>query len=235
MWEVFLTPHTDDETLGMAGAITRAHLAGIRTCVVLVTDNLPSTRQRNVFPLIENLEEQRRIEWKRAMRCLQVDRLCEWDIEEALMVDAPAAVQAMIMSRMEELHYEMCPSHFHTVVGSDDQHAEVGYGALSHLICANAASAFARRHPDVRVTLHGVYVYSKPADDRNQCGSLRLRRDELSKKEQMRKREAMLCYREGPGSIGYGYKSVPELFDAAVTDPHEYTVELTLNAEQVGA
>lgn len=234
LWEVFLTPHTDDEVLGMAGAITRAHLTGIKTRVILVTDNIPSIRQSRLFP-VENLSELRRAEWKKAMECLQVDALEEWEIQESLMTSSPLAAQDMIESRLEEIYYRWRPFHVHTVVGTDDIHADAGYGSLSHALCANAASHFARRHADVRVSLHGVYVYSKPADDRGICGSLRLRKDELSKREQRRKREALLCYREGPGTIGYGYKSVPELFDAAAVDINEYTIELTYNSERVSA
>lgn len=228
LWEVFLTPHTDDEVLGMAGAITRANLSGIKTCVVLVTDNQPSSRMKGYFSSIPDLAEERRIEWRNAMQCLGVHELREWDISEADMVPYPLGQQALIESRLEAIHHELTPFHVHSVVGSDDQHAEVGYGALSHLICANAVAAYADRHRDTRVSLHGVYVYSKPSDDRNQCGSLKLRRDELSKREMEKKREAMLHYRAG---IGYGYRSVPELFDAAALDPHEYTIELMLNAE----
>lgn len=225
LWEVFLTPHTDDETLAMAGAITHAHFSGLKTRVILVTDNKPSIRQSRLYPL-DNLDTLRRVEWQRAMEALRVNAFETWEIPEDVMAERPFDVQAMIEDRIEDL-LELDILHLHTVCGADDIHIDAGYGSISHILCANAASKFAQKHPGVRVTLHGVYVYSKPVEERAICGSMRLTKIPLSKKEWMRKIEALLCYRPGQGSLGYGYRSVPELFDNALMDPHEYTVELS--------
>lgn len=229
VWEVFLTPHTDDEVIGMAGAITRAHLAGMKTLVVLVTDNLPSVRQQRVFEGRTDLASDRLVEWHKAMRCLLVDEIEIWNVPEALMPTGPFAIQAMIDLKITALLAHKTVAHLHTVIGSHDIHAEVGYGSLSHTLCANCASHYVTNivFPDVRVSLHGVYVYSKPLAERTSIMGLPIVADQLSQKEWTRKREALACYKASEDTIGYGYTSVPELFDAAETDPHEYVVELT--------
>jgi LmbE family N-acetylglucosaminyl deacetylase len=220
-WEVFLTPHTDDESIGMAGAITRAHLAGARTSVVLVTDNLPSTRATRQFPQHDNLGYLRRVEWRKAMVCLCVDELQEWELSEAAMIEDPLRVQMEIERRLSALFKERIVSRVHTVIGKEDIHAEVGYGALAHEVCARAV-----RWCDTISVLHGVYVYSKDQAQRKRIGDLRVTPVLLSPKEHSRKKDALACYRAGEDTIGYGYMSVPELIDGAAADVFEYTVEV---------
>ena len=225
-WEVFLTPHTDDEVIGMAGAITRAHVAKRKTLVVLATDNRPSARQRRQFPDRTDLAECRLVEWRKAMAVLHVDELQEWDAPETEMIDDPIRIQRELEHRLGTLILTRSVIRLHTVIGTDDVHQEVGCGSLSHALCANAVSRTVAHHSHVFAILHGVYVYSKDVDQRMVIGALPVTRHDLTSYEWRMKRKAIACYRFSKDTIGYGYTSVPELFDGADTDSHEYTVEL---------
>lgn len=221
MWEVFYTPHTDDECIGMAGAIWRAHMVGHQTCVVLVTDNEPSARGTRLFP-IEDLKEQRKIEWRRSMRRLEVTELQEWNIAEARVPIVPFAVQEQIYDLMVEMETMRSVVHHHTVWGLDDIHLDAGFGSLSHGLCANAATRMARNFCRARVSLHGIYIYSYPKE-RRYAPII----DRLSLAEQFAKREALHWYKETTQTIGYGFKSVPELILNAAADPNEYILDVS--------
>lgn len=230
LWEVFLSPHTDDETLAMAGAISRAHLAGLKTCVVLVTDNCPSTRLRRMYPAVENLADIRRQEFRQAITALGVDCVEMWEVSEQDMKRRPLDAARVIQERLAELHLALDIVHVHSVCGFDDIHMDAGFGCQAHGLCANVITQFAYDHPGIQASLHGVYVFSKHVDARQQCGGIRLRRDKLSALEWTAKLAALNCYYPSKTSLGYGYTSVPDLFDNVMGDPHEYVVEVTYNA-----
>jgi len=222
LWEVFLSPHTDDESIAMAGAITRAHLGNKKTLAVLVTDNKPSERGLRIFPAIENLDGHRRAEWMKALQCLHVDDVATWEIPEVAMEDLADRSMEHIVAQLESLAKTRPIAVLHSVWGSEDTHAELGHGKRAHALCAAAALRFGQSHPDVRVSLYGVYVYSHAAANRPSVHAVPLTPEEMS-----RKREALACYRESADTIGYGYRSVPELFDAAALDPHEYVINVS--------
>lgn len=217
--EVFYAPHTDDESIGMAGSIVRAKDEGHSVMVVLVTDNLPSARGRALFPQ-DDTAMQRRKEWYCAMQALSVDVTESWYISERAMEIDPTGVQDEIFRRMLDTHLKKKVVHHHTVWGTMDTHIQTGTGSIAHILCANAATNLALQ-TKTDVTLHGVYVYSHPREDRN-APSIR----SLSIRELALKREALDCYKAGAESIGYGYASVPELIDAAQTDPREFLIEV---------
>ncbi len=219
-WEVFYTPHTDDESIGMAGAITRARALGHSVLVVLVTDNLPSRRGQLLFPR-RDVPELRTEEWLCALRQLGVSEFEVWDLLELEMVRAPFMVQGEILRRMAELHERLHPVHHHTVWGIHDV-SHNGLGSLSHGLCANALTRFAYQNPDVRATLYAVYLYAAAPSDRR-APVIRV----LTAHEHEQKRRALDCYRPTLNRPGYGYASVPELIDGAAEDPHEYLVEVT--------
>lgn len=220
MWEVFLSPHTDDETIGMAGAIARARLAGRDVLVILVTDNAPSPRGFWLFPG-QNVAAERRKEWQRALHTLDVVHQVEWNLSEADMNARPFAMQTELERRIDELNERYDVVHFHTVWGLYDINALSGFGSLAHGLCSNALIRFAMRTRK-RSTIHGVYLYSFPLCDRH-APQIRT----LTMEEFQLKRAALDCYRPGPDSIGYGYRSVPELIDGASLDPREFSWEVT--------
>lgn len=219
-WTVFYAPHTDDESIGMAGSIVRAKDEGHSVMVVLVTDNMPSTRGRALFPQ-DDTAMQRRKEWYCAMQALSVDVTESWYISEQAMVIDPTGVQDEIYRRMFETHMKRNIVRHHTVWGTLDTHIQTGTGAIAHILCANAAANLAYQ-AKVNVTLHGVYIYSHPREDRKAPTIC-----QLSTRELALKREALDCYKAGAESIGYGYASVPELIDAAQSDPREFLVEVS--------
>jgi LmbE family N-acetylglucosaminyl deacetylase len=230
LWEVFLSPHTDDETLAMAGAISRAHLAGLKTRVVLVTDNLPSAWAISVHQGIPNLAEIRREEFHRALCALHVDAVEFWEIPERPMRVIPLTAQQAIMDRLVQLHLDWDIAHVHTTVGFEDIHVKAGYGSIAHALCANVVTEFAFNRPEVQATLHGVYVYSKLRSRRQQCGGLQLLRHGMTAIEWEQKQQALRCYLPNDFTVGYGFRSVPDLFKSALSDPHEYVIEVTHNA-----
>lgn len=218
-WEVFYTPHTDDETIGMAGAIARARALEHDVLVVLVTDNLPSPRGRALFPY--RTERLRLQEWRRAMCVLNVTATEHWNIPEAEMTLTPFQVQGEIERRITDVHERLAPLHHHTVWGLHDVSFN-GQGSLAHGLCANALVRFALSHPGTSVTLNAVYLYAAERAERR-APMIRY----LSEEEHKQKRAALDCYRPIGKSLGYGYRSVPELIDAAAEDPREYCVEVT--------
>jgi LmbE family N-acetylglucosaminyl deacetylase len=222
MWQVFYTPHTDDETIGMAGAIARARASGDDVLVVLVTDNRPSARGHRLFPDVEDVHEQRRKEWQRAMQTLDVTATETWELPEEHCSTEPFRLQNMIELRMQDVHDRLSPRHHHTVWGLNDLHVDSMIGSLSHGICASALARLAYRTPGLRATLYGVYIYSRSLRERYAPMIVT-----LTDREFALKRMALECYKAGPNSIGYGYSSVPELIDHALVDAREFIVELT--------
>jgi LmbE family N-acetylglucosaminyl deacetylase len=219
-WEIFYTPHTDDESIGMAGSICRARDAGHRVLVVLVTDNVPSTRGLRLFP-DQNASDERRKEWTRAMTVLGVTDLVCWEIPEAAMLSHAHMMQNVVMDRMHMLEQQYLVACHHTVWGADDVHVDASAPTVSHLVCANALIELQRLLPRMRARLHGVYLYSEQLTQRTAPLVLHLDAETM-----LRKMEALDCYRLSTHSIGYGYTSVPELIDAASIDPREFLQEI---------
>lgn len=219
-WEVFYTPHTDDETIGMAGSIQRARRAGNLVRVVLVTDNLPSARGLRLFPNVADVAAQRRSEWRHAMKILGANELDEWNLSEVeMLADLPMA-RLQVFTQMQMLHETAPVCCHHTVWGEHDVHVTSGLKAFSHDVCAQAIMHLHCVHPYAHVQLHGVYIYSRPREERTAPMIIALSRRELTTK-----RAAMNCYRPSVQCIGYGYRSVPELFDSASLDPREFIID----------
>lgn len=219
-WEVFYSPHTDDESIGMAGLMIRAKDEGRQVLCALVTDNLPSPRGKWLFAH-DDLAMQRRYEWRRALDAIGVDKVLEWNIEETVIRDCPLVAEQRIYHLMYGVHLEYMPVRHHTTMGPIDQHYFNNKSSIAHTVCADAAHMLAQSS-SAKVSLHAIYVYSKPEEQRRLFPFV-----ELSERELRLKREALDCYRPGTGSIGYGYASVPELIDAACRDPHEYVLEIS--------
>ncbi len=220
-WQAFYTPHTDDESIAMAGAIIQARENGDNVIVVLVTDNRPSTRALSCFQDIPDLHEARRDEWHRALDTLGVDVVRMWEVPEELAIVSPFEMQFIIEMRMRELHKELQPRMHHTVWGLNDVHVDSGNGSLVHGLCANALVRACLSDESMRGLLYAVYEYSKPLTCRRAP-----RVDRLDDNVFAVKRAALECYKKGNGSIGYGYRSVPELIDHAMEDPFEYMMEI---------
>jgi LmbE family N-acetylglucosaminyl deacetylase len=216
-WEAFYAPHTDDETIGMAGAIARARGAGRNVLVVLVTDNLPSARGRGLFPSHDLLAERRK-EWRDAMRALDVTETQEWEIPEENMPSHLAHIRSTIREEMLAIQRTHGVVHHHTTWGMWDHNQ--GVRCLAHDLCASAAYELSFLAA-TRVSLYGIYEYAKPSKRRAAPVV-----QHLSKGEHLKKRDALMAYYPRPGSIGYGYASVPELMEAARADPREFVIDL---------
>jgi LmbE family N-acetylglucosaminyl deacetylase len=221
-WEVFYAPHTDDETLGMVGAIIRAREIGRKVLVVLVTDNEPSTRGKRLFGEDEAFAA-RRVEWTKAMAVLGVDEITTWELSEERMRSNPVGTEEDILRMIHELNESRVVVHHHTTWGKDDIHASVIEPTLAHVLCANALMIFQKVHPLVRCSLHAVYIYSHAPINRIAPYVQNLSPDQMRLKIQ-----ALNCYKQSHDTVGYGYASVPELFDGAATDPREFIQELPL-------
>ncbi len=217
-WEVFYTPHADDESIAMGGAIARARAMGHDVLVVLVTDNEPSMWARKNFPSID-IPALRLAEFAAAMQALGVGHTESWNIAERDIVCEPFRAQTEIEDRMRSVHETLRPVHHHTVWGLHDISFN-GIGSLAHGLCANALTRLAYSCDDVRATLYGVYIYAHQMAERRAP----IIRD-LTEDERALKRAALQAYRDG---IGYGYKSVPELIDGADEDAREYMAEVAL-------
>lgn len=217
IWEVFYSPHTDDETIGMAGAIVRARDAGHSVLVCLVTDNLPSSRGWRLFPR-NDLAQYRRAEWRKAMEILDVTELQEWDLPEDDMPHRMLPIRAQISERIREIHQSRLVVHHHTTWGLWDENQ--GVRCLAHDLCANALLGFHREAPETRVSLYSIYEYAKPHAERSPTTIQHLSYREITKKQ-----EALRAYCPSETSAGYGYASVPELIDGAYTDPREFVIE----------
>lgn len=224
-WEIFYTPHTDDETIGMAGSILRARAAKRHVLVVLVTDNMPSTRGVRLFPEHDPARE-RREEWKRALEVLDVNDVAYWEIPEARMLAGEQhEMQSVILEKMRTLDQQYLVAHHHTVWGADDVHVEASLPTLSHVLCAEALKELHRLTPRIRASLHGVYLYSEPYFKRHAPII-----HHLSAKDYALKMLALDCFKSG---IGYGYASVPELIDNASGDPREFIQEVPHDTDRV--
>lgn len=224
IWEVFYTPHTDDETLGMAGSILRARSAGHAVLVVLVTDNVPSTRGQRIFPDHDTALERRK-EWTRAMGTLDVSHLAYWELSEEEMIAEPRRMQDRIQRKMWEIDQQYLVARHHTVWGKDDIHVEVADPTPSHVLCADALTEMQRSAPRIHASLHGVYLYSARYA-RRRAPIIQ----HLSSQHMAMKMLALNCFKPSETSIGYGYASVPELFDAASTDLREFIQEIPHDA-----
>lgn len=224
---VFFAPHTDDETIGMGGSMARAIASESTVVVVLVTDNQPSAHMRDVFAWYDgDLAATRLDEMAAALRSF--GGVFEWrwsGIPEQLMCDDRRGAIGRVVELMTDLRSlysgDRVRLTFHTVVGEDDPHAETNGSNLAHRICELGARGFGLMYPHVAVELHKVYVYSQPIEARMATVVRQLTDDEMAAK-----RRAIECYKTGAGRIGYGYRSVPELFDGAASDPREFIERL---------
>jgi hypothetical protein len=223
---VFYSPHSDDEAIGMAGSIIRAKAEGHRVELILVTDNLASARAHQRFPLSgEELAEARLREFRKSADCLGVDRIEYWRIPEALIAHDRSFALATFLGAMTAKEHDSIDGGddcvHHTVMGAGDIHRELGRSTQAHRLCEDAAVIFAQRNPLTDVFLHAVYLYSFPLEERAfRAAAFSVL--ELTPRELERKRRALQAYQKAGDCIGYGYDSVPDLIDAAATDPREY-------------
>lgn len=225
---VFYSPHSDDEAIGMAGAIIRARAERCRVVLTLVTDNLPSARALQRYSLsAEELAAARRRELINSAAVLDVNEVRFLEIPERLInVDRTFAL-ASFLGAMTATENEMIDGGddcvHHVVMGAGDVHRELGRSTQAHRLCEDAAFVFAQRNPLTDVFAHAVYVYSFPPEER---AAFRMKVLELTPAELALKRRALECYKAGGDCIGYGYDSVPDLIDAAASDPLEYFIQL---------
>lgn len=218
------TPHSDDETLGMGGYLAGEILAGHTVVMRLVTDNQPSSRGRSLFADYRgDLTEARYTEFFNACHAIGVTDIDRLWISEQLMFERPTLAEQMLVKDMEDLALEWRKQRvvFHTVMGERDIHAETGAGTSAHRVCEAAARRYKEDHEQADICLHKVYVYSHPKADRTAKIILPLAPDWMQ-----RKRAAIECYKPIGFCLGYGYASVPDLFDAASDDPREFMERL---------
>lgn len=223
---LFYVPHADDEALGMAGAIAAAKRRGDHVRLMLLSDNRPSARQRELFT------GRKRCPLHRAAHDVGVDlataRMVELQASAAALgVDALEAIaipeymdHGSFVERVAELLLRDAarfPGAAHHLVSGARDSASTGRVSPSHDACAHAAAIAAPAL--ATVTLHRIHVYALPLERRTADRVVALD-DELMAV----KCAALAAYQQWdpPARIGYGWHSVPELFEAAAADPHEY-------------
>lgn len=225
---VFYTPHADDETIGMAGAIAKAKLDGARVVLVLVTDNLPSPRAVDLFSDRKrchwhqkakhdlghiNLVQARLLEFRHAASLLGADEVATLGIPEQMGVDDyPRFVEAISVTvQRYETQY---PGAIHHVTSAFDAHLDFG-SHKSHRALAEAVTA-----AGVRSVSHRVYIYSVPAVQRIAPVILHLPANVMRAK--VAAMAAYKLWKPAEQRIAYGYHSASELFDGAASDPREF-------------
>lgn len=240
----FWAPHPDDETIGMGGHIARAvQQAGPRPMVIFVFDALPSARAERLFHgamtcpwhgvphcLAEetNLLTARRVEANAAVLMLGADLMHLGVPESLASTDLGAAVD-QIFAVVHD-HASTWPDAVHHFpAGPSDVHAILGTGHPSHEAVWRAGCALVRLAAastgwltPAQIVFHRIYAYTQPPGHRGQAIA-------LTPAEHAVKRAAIAEYRQwdpGHGRLAFGYHSVPELFEAAAADPHEYVETL---------
>lgn len=218
MTHVFYSPHTDDEVIGMAGAILAAVDNGDRAVLVLVTDNLPSAHCKDVFVDYEgDLSVARVAEFDEAAHRMGVADVRRLHLTEDRIFNHRRDSIKHLARVMAELHAQCGgDAAHHTTMGDNDPHVQTGRSNRAHGVCEEAGRLF-QRETGARVLLHKVYVYSQPDAFRAaQCVTV------LDGATMTRKRHALDAYKANGARIGYGYRSVPELFDGAASDAREF-------------
>jgi len=178
----------------------------------------PWHNDRHEFPGVDLLLA-RRVEANAAALLLGAD-VFHLDIPE----EVPETGFTGLVDRLTEVALELARHHpgatHHFVAGPDDVHAGFDGGRThrSHRALWAAGCALAGMGHDC--LFHRVYVYSVPPPERTAGRVIALTPAEME-----RKCAAIAEYQRWDpraGRLAYGYHSVPELFDAASGDPHEY-------------
>ncbi len=236
---VFYTPHPDDETLGMAGAIARAKREGHRVVLVLLTDSMPSKRLQRIFrgellcPIHNrfhvspvDLGKARMAEFRAAARKLGVDEVSEVHIPEQIISEDRGGFLDSIVATVRgyEARY---PGAVHHLVSGDRDIAMPNLQEThrTHRLCWEAGLQLAGE--GLQVLFHRVYVYRLPLKSRFEGvpWSTAPRVEVLDDELMSVKRAALGAYQvwDPPRDrIAFAYHSVPDLFEGAGSDPHEY-------------
>jgi len=231
---VFYTPHSDDEVLGMGGAIAEAKAAGHRVVLVLVTDNLPSPRAIDLFTDRKrchwhdrakhalahiDLAAARLLEFTECAASLGANEIGALGIPERLGVeDYPRFVHAIGLSIGRYAATYPGATH-HVVSGIEDFDAATNAGNRSHAALAAAAQAHEMAN-GLLVVRHRVYIYSLAATQRVAPVTRHLAPEIMAAK--FRAMEAYKVWAPETERIAYGYHSVRALFDAAASDAREF-------------
>lgn len=234
MRDIFYTPHMDDETIAMGGAIAKCVLAGERPIVVLLTDSLASPRMVKLLTglkrcpihqgekhyLSGNLNDARRAEFLDAMTVLGVHRddLHTVCIPEVLVKDDRVEFVERVRALMERYERRYPGATHHCIAGMRDIHEETRLPAATHVACAAAARQVAHAQT---VVFHLVYIYSFPLPTRRADVVTALGPEVMA-----RKRAALDAYSQwwpDCGQYAYARHSVPDLIIGAEHDPREFT------------
>lgn len=230
MTHVFYTPHPDDETIGMAGSVARAKRDGHRVVLVLLTDSMPSKRLQRLFrgellcPIHNrfhvspvDLGRARLAEFHAAARHLAVDEVVELGILEQTITEDR---NGFIRQVLETVRAHADPGVVHHLVSGDGDiampHLDVTH--RTHRLCWEAGQTLAA--DGLQVRFHRIYTYRLPLAQRT--GD---RIEDLDDELMSVKRAALAAYQvwDPPRDrIAFAYHSVPDLFEGAGSDPHEY-------------
>jgi LmbE family N-acetylglucosaminyl deacetylase len=230
--EIFYSPHADDESIAMAGAIARAKAAGCHVVLVLVTDTLASPRGTALFrdelrcPWHGGKHDLQEVELRGARLMEFFDASIRLGVDEVSSLGIPEHFAEQDFSRFVDAlgftlqrYATQYPDAIHHVVAGDrDVHAETGQGNAAHRGLAAAATRIAELRS--RLHFHRVYTYSHPIGARGADQVITLTADEMSRK--IRALRAYALWEPVLGRIAFGYHSVPELIDAAASDPREF-------------
>lgn len=230
---IFYTPHQDDESLGMAGAIVEHLEAGRPVYVVLLTDGHPSAGhmqpllsggkrcswhgRRHDFGLtVDEMIQSRNRELFAACDALGVHRvfLAEGGGIPDLSLEALTARIRSVIQDFESRY----PGSSHKLV-SGVKEARVVPSNTAHVASWNAAMSLKGEISDFR--FYRVYELAEPDPTLRTAERI----DTLSSSQREKKRKALeeyKCFDPGRRRYAFGYHSVRSYIDRAMDEPHEF-------------
>ncbi|MGW7367633.1 PIG-L deacetylase family protein [Streptomyces sp. NPDC054841] len=235
---IFYSPHQDDETIGMAGAIREHKEAGRAVHLVLLTNGInqglldimnglngpcplgSNCRQPDHRPglSMDDLIAGRTAEFHAAAEQLGVDEVHTMDLDD----DHVVTNRSGFTERLKEVILDFegrYPGASHKLVSGwrDQVPSEPGPNP-THSACRDAAEALRDRISDFR--FHWTYAYFRLQRARSADFVL-----DLTESQFEAKRRAILEYNRWEpdnGRYALGYHSVSTLLENAYNDPREY-------------
>lgn len=212
---VWYIPHPDDETIGMAGAISASIKAGNRNIFVFLTqggNTLVRQTDGNDFGFAMDASRVKAARVREATEALltlgaQPDNILFLDYDDGSLT----LQQALGVIRLFRMAY---PSAAHRTVSVYDTHPD-------HKILATALSMVAEESGNrMDVAFYRIYIYREPPAERIKEHVLAERVPD--KKLKQRAIAEYRTYDPTTGRYGIGGRSVPDMLNAAANDSFEY-------------
>lgn len=233
---IFYSPHPDDETLGMAGAIREHKEAGRPVHLVLLTNGINSLmlsilngdtycywhEAYHHFNLtMEHMMWARKVEFVACARCLGVDKVFIVDDGQGFDDCEPYEDYDTFVERVVDIisYFEKkFPGASHKLVSGYLDTFPDGSTNPTHQACWDAALQLRDEISDFR--FYRIYVYWKPVEERTSLFQLT-----LNSRWKVAKRAALSQYKlfnPHAGRFAIGYHSVGDLIEEAFRADKEY-------------